>query len=125
MNVTAINQLNDVITARIARNAEEALRKGVQAVPSSDARIIQVGTAALSERWRCIQDHGFGTCGEALLNSTEAAQLLGNPDDSDLDEPAGGWLMVEDLDPALGFVSTELFHHSHVSMAFAMREVAL
>ncbi|MET9848896.1 hypothetical protein [Streptomyces ossamyceticus] len=125
MNVSTINQLNDVITARVAKNAEEALKKGVQAVPSVDSRIIQVGTAAFSERWRCIQDHGFGACGEALLNSTEAAQLLGNPDDSGLDEPAGGWLTVEDLDPALGFVNTELFHHSHVSMAFAMREAAL
>ncbi|WP_216586843.1 hypothetical protein [Streptomyces brasiliscabiei] len=122
MNVTTINQLNDVIASRVAQNAEEALKKGVQAVPSGDSRIIQVGTAAFAERWRCIRDHGFGTCGEALLNSTEAAQLLGDPDDSGLDEPAGGWLMVEDLDPALGFVSIELFHLSHVSMAFGLGE---
>ncbi|WP_413757182.1 hypothetical protein [Streptomyces sp. MMBL 11-3] len=120
--MNTINQLNDVITARIAQNAEAALKKGVQAVPSGDARIVQVGTAAVSERWRCIQDHGFGTCGEPLLNSAEAAQLLGDPDDSGLDEPAGGWLTVEDLDPALGFVNTELFHHSHVLMAFELGE---
>jgi hypothetical protein len=122
VNVLTINDLNDVIASRIAQNSEAALKKGVLAVPSVDARIIQVGTAAFTERWRCIQDHGFGTCGEALLNSCEAAQLLGNPDDSGLDEPAGGWLTVEDLDPALGFVNTELFHHSHVSMAFELRE---
>lgn len=38
-----------------------------------------------------------------------------------MDEPAEGWLMIEDLDPVLGFVQVELYHHRHVLAAYAER----
>ena len=124
MNVTTLSDLNYPIAARLFQNASEALAHGVQSIPSGEARIIQVGTAAFPERWRCVQDHGFGQCGQALLTTHEVGILLGGIDDIPLDEPAGGWLMVEDLDPVLGFVKVELFHHRHVLLALREQEAS-
>ncbi|WP_424570810.1 hypothetical protein [Streptomyces sp. CH-036] len=123
MNVTSLDDLNLVISGRLAVNAKNALEKGVQKVDERDARLIEVGSAAVMERWRCAQDHGFGPCGQALIPEPEAAQLLGEPQNPVMDEPAEGYLTVEDLDPVMGFVTVELFHHRHVIAAFKAREV--
>lgn len=79
MNVTTISDLNLVIAARLKQNAEEALTRGIQKVESREARLIEVGEAAVMERWRCQQDHGSGLCGQPLIPEPEAAQLLGEP----------------------------------------------
>ncbi|MFI1409385.1 hypothetical protein ACH4Y0_05565 [Streptomyces sp. NPDC020707] len=122
MNVTSLDDLNLVITGRLAVNSKNALEKGVQRIEERDARIIEVGSAAVLERWRCAQDHGFGPCGQALIPEPEAAQLLGEPQNPVMDEPTTGWLEVEDLDPVMGFVMVELFHLRHVVAAFSKRE---
>ncbi|CAL9455800.1 hypothetical protein SUDANB15_02518 [Streptomyces sp. enrichment culture] len=117
-----VDTLDLAIRGRQAQNAAEALTKGILRVDSVDARLIEVGTAAVMERWRCLQDHGFGVCNQPLIPEPEVAQLLGNPEDSGMGEPAEGWLTVEELDPVLGFVSVELFHHRHVLATFNERE---
>ncbi|WP_430376720.1 hypothetical protein [Streptomyces sp. B1-3] len=121
MNVTSLDDLNLVISGRLAVNAKNALEKGVQRIDEGEARIIQIGSAAVIERWRCVQDHGFGPCGQALIPEPQTAQLLGEPQNPVMEEPAEGWLMVEDLDPVLGFVQIELYHHRHVLAAYAER----
>lgn len=122
MNVTSLDDLNLVISGRLAVNAKNALEKGVQKVDEREARLIQVGSAAVMERWRCVQDHGSGICGQALVPEPETAQLLGEPQNPVMDEPAHGYLTVEDLDPVMGFVTVELFHHTHVATAFKTRK---
>ncbi|MGA5467822.1 hypothetical protein ACPCUK_03150 [Streptomyces arboris] len=122
MNVTSLDDLNLVISGRLAINAKNALEKGVQKVDEREARLIQVGSAAVMERWRCAQDHGFGPCGQPLITEPEASQLLGEPQNPVMDEPAHGYLTVEDLDPVMGFITVELFHESHVIAAFKARE---
>jgi hypothetical protein len=117
-----VDALNLAIHGRQTLNAAEALTKGVLWVDSADARLIEIGTAAVKERWRCIQNHGFGLCNQPLIPEPEVAQLLGTPDESGMSEPAEGWLMVEELDPVLGFVTVELYHHRHVLAAFKERE---
>ncbi|WP_327131990.1 hypothetical protein OG311_13445 [Streptomyces sp. NBC_01343] len=121
MNVTSLTDLNVVIASRLEHNTQEALRKGIQRIGTDEARIISIGSAAVLERWRCVQDHGFGICGQALIPEPETAQLLGEPQNPVMDEPAMGWLEVEDLDPVFGFVTVELFHLSHLLVAFVER----
>ncbi|MFD4523281.1 hypothetical protein ACFWP7_04965 [Streptomyces sp. NPDC058470] len=121
MNVTSLDDLNLVISGRLAVNAKNALEMGVQKVDEREARLIQIGSAAVMERWRCAQSHGSGICGQALIPEPQTAQLLGEPQNPVMDEPAHGYLTVEDLDPVLGFVEVELFHHRHVLAAYAER----
>ncbi|MFE7029473.1 hypothetical protein ACFU9Y_04120 [Streptomyces sp. NPDC057621] len=122
MIVNSLDDLNRAISGRLAVNARNALLQGVQRIPERDGRIIQIGSAAVIERWRCAQDHGSGPCGQPLITETEAAQFMGEPQNPLTDEPAHGYLAVEDLDPAMGFVTVELFHESHVIAAYKKRE---
>ncbi|MFD9618478.1 hypothetical protein ACFWB2_14580 [Streptomyces virginiae] len=122
MNVTSLTDLNVVVASRLEHNTQDALKKGIRRIGTDEARIITIGSAAVLERWRCVQDHGFGPCGQALIPEPETAQLLGEPQNPVMDEPATGWLTLEDLDPVFGFVTVELFHLSHLLVAFVERE---
>ncbi|MDC2953362.1 hypothetical protein PO587_02710 [Streptomyces gilvifuscus] len=111
--------LNDLIRTRLDEIAEDVWESHrVMRIPGEDGRVIQLGSAALWERWVCEADHGFGPCHEPLLTLDQAATLVGQPVDFSLVTPTMTPIEIEVLDGSYGFQLTELYHLSDVSQEF-------
>jgi hypothetical protein len=111
---TAIT-LNDLIATRLAEIAEDAWEKHrALRIAGDNGRIIQLGTAAVWELWRCEADHGSGPCHEPLLTTDQAATLAGQPVDYMIESTSQPTIEVTVLDPEFGFQFTDLYHLADV-----------
>ncbi|MEU6635727.1 hypothetical protein [Streptomyces rochei] len=109
--------LDHLIQTRLAEIAEDAWQDHrVMPVRDGNARILQLGTAAVEERWYCQADHGDGLCNEPLLPHRQASTLLGMyNDDEPIPHPQLPPVEIELLDPSIGcFMTDALFHWSDV-----------
>lgn len=114
--MTVSININDLIRTRLAEISEAAWRDHRVMPVSSDGRVIEVGTAATTERWSCADDHGSGVCGESLLTHRQASELLGllNPDEP-VRDPQIPVIDLEVLDEEVGgFTCGSLYHLSDV-----------
>ncbi|MFE7762964.1 hypothetical protein [Streptomyces sp. NPDC057438] len=111
--------LDSLIRTRLAEITEGLWNDHrVLRVESSDARFLQIGSAATIERWQCQANHGSGLCGEPLVSSTEAGLLLGSPDYPAVESPVYGLIEYRELDTNFGFMAGELVHFSDVVAEF-------
>ncbi|CAM5332815.1 hypothetical protein [Streptomyces aurantiogriseus] len=109
--------LDHLIQTRLAEIAEDAWRDHrIMPVRDSDGRVLQLGTAAVRERWTCMADHGYGLCNEPLLTHQQASTLMGMfNDDEPIPNPLIPPVEVGLLDPGVGgFLPDSLYHFSDV-----------
>ncbi|MFC4609749.1 hypothetical protein ACFO9E_18290 [Streptomyces maoxianensis] len=111
--------LNDLIETHLTEIAEDAWENHrVIRITGDNGRIIQLGSAAVWERWTCEADHGFGPCHEPLLTLDQAATLVGQPVDFSLVSPSMTPIEMTVLDQVFGFQLTELYHLTDVTAEY-------
>ncbi|MFG2380585.1 hypothetical protein [Streptomyces avermitilis] len=115
--------LNDLIETHLTEIAEDAWENHrVIRITGDNGRIIQLGSAAVWERWTCEADHGDGLCDEPLMTSEQAATLVGQPVDFSIPEPSIPAVEVHGLTEH-GFQLDELYHLSDVVAEFWKAQV--